>query len=119
MNFKLVFSSTINLDIRQLTQIYRGPSTSHRVAGLEANSEYRVRVCAVRQTKEQSQLHGCFSQTAFFCTAPLKAVPKKDIEAADGHRVKIRWFNCLSGLIYYNLTHHKLPKFKDKAIFIF
>ena len=74
------------------TQIYRGPSTSQRIAGLEACSEYRVRVCAVRQTKSRFELHGAFSQVAVFVTAPLKASVRKDVEAGRKSEVPCRWW---------------------------
>ena len=54
-------------------QIYRGPSTSYRVSGLLPSGEYRLKVCAVRQSKDSTnqELVGSFSQTtSFFTLAP-------------------------------------------------
>ncbi|KAG9332986.1 hypothetical protein JZ751_013941 [Albula glossodonta] len=50
---------------RQLfREIYRGSATSHQVSGLQPNSEYRFRVCAVRHCQTPPDLTGPYSATA-------------------------------------------------------
>ena len=54
--------------------MYRGPSSTHKINGLAAGSEYRLRVCAVRQSRDcDEDLVGSFSQTSSFVTSSLKS----------------------------------------------
>ncbi|KAI1903820.1 hypothetical protein AGOR_G00031140 [Albula goreensis] len=48
----------------EFKQIYRGSATSHQVSGLQPNSEYRFRVCAVRHCQTPPDLTGPYSATA-------------------------------------------------------
>lgn len=64
-----------SLGYMQYLQIYRGPSTSYRVSGLVPSGEYRLKVCAVRQSKDSTnqELVGSFSQTTSFVTLAPKS----------------------------------------------
>ncbi|XP_045070494.1 fibronectin type-III domain-containing protein 3A isoform X2 [Coregonus clupeaformis] len=44
-------------------QVYKGSATSYQVPGLQPNSEYRFRVCAIRQCQEAPELSGPYSPT--------------------------------------------------------
>ncbi|KAM9820467.1 LOW QUALITY PROTEIN: fibronectin type-III domain-containing protein 3A [Neosynchiropus ocellatus] len=44
-------------------QAYKGPSTSFQVHNLQPNSDYRFRVCAIRQCQDAPELSGPFSPT--------------------------------------------------------
>uniref|UniRef100_A0A6Q2ZNY7 Fibronectin type-III domain-containing protein n=1 Tax=Esox lucius TaxID=8010 RepID=A0A6Q2ZNY7_ESOLU len=44
-------------------QVYKGPASSCQVPGLQPNSEYRFRVCAVRQCQDAPELSGPYSPT--------------------------------------------------------
>ncbi|XP_056467331.1 fibronectin type-III domain-containing protein 3A isoform X3 [Gadus chalcogrammus] len=44
-------------------QAYKGPSTSHVLHGLQPSSDYRFRVCAIRQCADAPELSGPYSPT--------------------------------------------------------
>lgn len=44
-------------------QAYKGPSTSFLVHGLQPSSDYRFRVCAIRQCQDSPELSGPYSPT--------------------------------------------------------
>lgn len=44
-------------------QLYKGPNTSFHIQSLQANSDYRFRVCAVRQCQDAPELSGPYSPT--------------------------------------------------------
>ncbi|KAL0972654.1 hypothetical protein UPYG_G00192460, partial [Umbra pygmaea] len=44
-------------------QVYKGSATSYQVPGLQPNSEYRFRVCAIRQCQDATELSGPYSPT--------------------------------------------------------
>uniref|UniRef100_A0A673WI15 Fibronectin type-III domain-containing protein 3A n=1 Tax=Salmo trutta TaxID=8032 RepID=A0A673WI15_SALTR len=46
-----------------LLQVYKGSATSYQMPGLQPNSEYRFRVCAIRQCQDAPELSGPYSPT--------------------------------------------------------
>lgn len=44
-------------------QVYKGSATSYQMPGLQPNSEYRFRVCAIRQCQDAPELSGPYSPT--------------------------------------------------------
>ncbi|XP_055736746.1 fibronectin type-III domain-containing protein 3A isoform X2 [Salvelinus fontinalis] len=44
-------------------QVYKGSATSYQMPGLQTNSEYRFRVCAIRQCQDAPELSGPYSPT--------------------------------------------------------
>ncbi|XP_030633259.1 fibronectin type-III domain-containing protein 3A isoform X2 [Chanos chanos] len=44
-------------------QVYKGLATSYQMSGLNSNSEYRFRVCAIRQCQDAPELSGPYSAT--------------------------------------------------------
>lgn len=44
-------------------QLYKGPATSFHIQSLQPNSDYRFRVCAVRQCQDAPELSGPYSPT--------------------------------------------------------
>uniref|UniRef100_A0A669PUW2 Fibronectin type-III domain-containing protein n=1 Tax=Phasianus colchicus TaxID=9054 RepID=A0A669PUW2_PHACC len=54
---------------REFDQVYKGPETSFRLTGLQTNCEYRIRVCAGRQSQDAAgsqELYGPYSPSAVF-----------------------------------------------------
>ncbi|XP_061862405.1 fibronectin type-III domain-containing protein 3a-like [Colius striatus] len=54
---------------REFDQVYKGPEPSFRLSGLQTNCEYRVRVCAGRQSQEApgcAELYGPYSPSTVF-----------------------------------------------------
>ncbi|XP_048839383.1 fibronectin type-III domain-containing protein 3A-like [Brienomyrus brachyistius] len=45
-------------------QVYKGSAASFRLSGLQQNTEYRFRVCAIRQCQAPSELSGPYSSAA-------------------------------------------------------
>uniref|UniRef100_A0AAZ3SGW1 Fibronectin type-III domain-containing protein 3A n=1 Tax=Oncorhynchus tshawytscha TaxID=74940 RepID=A0AAZ3SGW1_ONCTS len=44
-------------------QVYKGSATSYQMPGLQPNSEYRFRVCGIRQCQDAPELSGPYSPT--------------------------------------------------------
>lgn len=71
----------------QFVQVYRGPNTRFNLESLEPNTEYYVRVCAVRETSDGAAIDipGPFSSGAHFTTlAPepsRRVTPARDTES--------------------------------------
>ncbi|KAJ7395316.1 hypothetical protein BTVI_155953 [Pitangus sulphuratus] len=54
---------------REFDQVYKGPETSFRLPGVQSNCEYRVRVCAGRQSQDPAgppELLGPYSPSTVF-----------------------------------------------------
>ncbi|NXG17656.1 FND3A protein, partial [Grallaria varia] len=54
---------------REFDQVYKGPETSFRLPGVQPNCEYRVRVCAGRQSQDPAgppELYGPYSPSTVF-----------------------------------------------------
>ncbi|NXF99775.1 FND3A protein, partial [Sakesphorus luctuosus] len=54
---------------REFDQVYKGPETSFRLPGVQPNCEYRVRVCAGRQSQDAAgtpELFGAYSPSTAF-----------------------------------------------------
>lgn len=45
------------------SQLYKGPATSFHIQSLQPSSDYRFRVCAVRQCQDAPELSGPYSPT--------------------------------------------------------
>ena len=54
--------SNLSLSL-SLVQVYKGSATSYQMPGLQPNSEYRFRVCAIRQCQDAPELSGPYSPT--------------------------------------------------------
>ncbi|KAJ3590594.1 hypothetical protein NHX12_008544 [Muraenolepis orangiensis] len=61
--FSNVYTFTTMLGNSDFKQEYKGPSTSHVLHGLASSSDYRFRVCAVRQCQDAPELAGPYSPT--------------------------------------------------------
>lgn len=58
-------------------QVYRGSETTYVLENLQCRTDYQVRVCAIRQCSDHSELVGAYSPGQGFCTAspePVKPV---------------------------------------------
>lgn len=59
-------------------QVYKGPETSFRLPNLQTNCEYRLRVCAGRQSQDASgsqELYGPYSPSTVFSSQKRELVP--------------------------------------------
>lgn len=58
--------------------MYKGPETSFRLPSLQTNCEYRVRVCAGRQSQDAAgsqELYGPYSPSTVFSSQKQELVP--------------------------------------------
>lgn len=63
--------------------MYRGPNTSHHLHSLQPKTEYQVRVCAIRQCGDGTDVAGAYSPSVTFSTQslePVISVESKNIE---------------------------------------
>ncbi|XP_065702234.1 fibronectin type-III domain-containing protein 3A-like [Patagioenas fasciata] len=63
---------------REFEQVYKGPETSFRLPNLQTNCEYRLRVCAGRQSQDASgsqELYGPYSPSTVFSSQKRELVP--------------------------------------------
>ncbi|XP_068440726.1 fibronectin type-III domain-containing protein 3A isoform X1 [Clinocottus analis] len=51
----------------EFKQAYKGSATSFHVQNLQPNSDYRFRVCAIRQSQDAPELSGPYSPTVTLC----------------------------------------------------
>uniref|UniRef100_A0A8C9F576 Fibronectin type-III domain-containing protein n=1 Tax=Pavo cristatus TaxID=9049 RepID=A0A8C9F576_PAVCR len=64
---------------REFDQVYKGPETSFRLTGLQTNCEYRIRVCAGRQSQDAAgsqELYGPYSPSAVFSSQKQELEPQ-------------------------------------------
>ncbi|XP_010127904.1 PREDICTED: fibronectin type-III domain-containing protein 3a-like [Chlamydotis macqueenii] len=63
---------------REFDQVYKGPETSFRLTSLQTNCEYRIRVCAGRQSQDSTgsqELYGPYSPSTVFSSQKQELVP--------------------------------------------
>uniref|UniRef100_A0A8C3JZ56 Fibronectin type-III domain-containing protein n=1 Tax=Calidris pygmaea TaxID=425635 RepID=A0A8C3JZ56_9CHAR len=63
---------------REFDQVYKGPETSFRLTSLQTNCEYRIRVCAGRQSQDSAgsqELYGPYSPSTVFSSQKQELVP--------------------------------------------
>ncbi|XP_009870529.1 PREDICTED: fibronectin type-III domain-containing protein 3a-like [Apaloderma vittatum] len=63
---------------REFDQVYKGPETSFRLTSLQTNCEYRVRVCAGRQSQDAAgsqELFGPYSPSTVFSSHRQELLP--------------------------------------------
>lgn len=76
----------------EFKQVYKGPSSSFRISGLQLNCEHRFRVCAIRlcqDTGGPQELIGPYSATVTFFsqrTEPPASINKETVEATRSPR---------------------------------
>uniref|UniRef100_A0A8B9BQ48 Fibronectin type-III domain-containing protein n=1 Tax=Anser brachyrhynchus TaxID=132585 RepID=A0A8B9BQ48_9AVES len=61
------------------SQVYKGPETSFRLTSLQTNCEYRIRVCAGRQSQDSTgsqELYGPYSPSTVFSSQKQELVPQ-------------------------------------------
>uniref|UniRef100_A0A8B9BQ38 Fibronectin type-III domain-containing protein n=1 Tax=Anser brachyrhynchus TaxID=132585 RepID=A0A8B9BQ38_9AVES len=64
---------------REFDQVYKGPETSFRLTSLQTNCEYRIRVCAGRQSQDSTgsqELYGPYSPSTVFSSQKQELVPQ-------------------------------------------
>ncbi|KAM6323352.1 fibronectin type-III domain-containing protein 3a-like isoform 2-T4 [Podargus strigoides] len=64
---------------REFDQVYKGPETSFRLTSLQTNCEYRIRVCAGRQSQDSTgsqELYGPYSPSTVFSSQKQELVPE-------------------------------------------
>lgn len=76
------------------TQVYRGPNTSVQLQELTPDTEYRLRVCAVRLPQDGGQdLSGAYSQWELFQTRSNKPAESTVAEAESEVKVERKPIN--------------------------
>lgn len=68
LNKSTIFSHKRNTSVKTsslsyCSQAYKGSATSYHVQNLQPNSDYRFRVCAIRQCQDAPELSGPYSPT--------------------------------------------------------
>lgn len=64
-------------------QVYKGPDTCFSLENLQNKSDYLVRVCAIRQFSDDSEISGAFSPGTNFSTASPEPVKSNISQVAD------------------------------------
>ncbi|XP_053404660.1 fibronectin type-III domain-containing protein 3A-like isoform X3 [Mercenaria mercenaria] len=89
---RIVYALQLQSRDHEYRQVYKGAETCYSLDNLQCKSDYHVRVCAIRQFSDDSEINGAFSPGQNFSTAspePVKNIISQVAETKVSERKQL------------------------------